>query len=172
MPQESSKIKGLKMEYRVGLGYDIHRLVEGRKLFIGGIEIPYLKGLLGHSDADVLLHAICDALLGAISSVDIGEHFPDTDPRYQGISSVELLKKVNSLVKEKNFSVNNIDAVIIAQEPNLLPFKKKMKEMIAAVLNIREETVSIKAKTNDGLGDIGKKEAIAAWVVATVNKGG
>jgi 2-C-methyl-D-erythritol 2,4-cyclodiphosphate synthase len=160
------------MEYRVGLGYDIHRLIEGRKLFIGGIEIPYLKGLFGHSDADVLLHAICDALLGAISSADIGEHFPDTDPRYQGISSVELLKKVNNLVKEKKFCINNIDAVIIAQEPNLSPFKKKMKEMIAAVLNIQEEAVSIKAKTNEGLGDIGKKEAIAAWVVATVNKGG
>ena len=157
------------MEYRVGLGYDIHRLVEGRKLFIGGIEIPYLKGLFGHSDADVLLHAICDALLGAISSDDIGEHFPDADPRYQGISSVELLKKVNNLVKEKNFCINNIDAVIIAQEPSLLPFKKKMKQMIAAVLNIEEEAVSIKAKTNDGLGDIGKKEAIAAYVVATVN---
>jgi len=169
LPQRFSKIKGFKMEYRVGLGYDIHRLVEGRKLFIGGIEIPYLKGLFGHSDADVLLHAICDALLGAISSDDIGEHFPDADPRYQGISSVELLKKVNNLVKEKNFCINNIDAVIIAQEPSLLPFKKKMKQMIAAVLNIEEEAVSIKAKTNDGLGDIGKKEAIAAYVVATVN---
>jgi len=159
------------MEYRVGLGYDVHRLVEGRKLFLGGIEIPYLKGLIGHSDADVLLHAICDALLGAIALGDIGEHFPDTDPKYQGASSVELVKKVNSLVKEKGFLINNIDIVVIAQEPNLSPFKKNMQQMIARILNIKEEAVSIKAKTNEGLDDIGNKEAIAAYAVATVNKG-
>lgn len=156
------------MEYRVGFGYDIHRLVEGRKLFLGGIEIPYIKGLSGYSDADVLLHAVCDALLGAISLGDIGEHFPDTDPKYQGASSVELVKKVNSLVKQKGFLINNIDAVIVAQEPNLAPFKKNMQQMIARILNIKEEAVSIKAKTNEGLGDIGRKEAIAAYAVATV----
>ena len=159
------------MEYRVGLGYDIHRLVEGRKLFLGGVEIPYFKGLLGHSDADVLLHAVCDALLGAASLGDIGEHFPDTDPKYQGASSIELVKKVNSLVKEKGFLINNIDAVVIAQEPNLAPFKKKMRQMIAGILNIKEEVVAIKAKTGEGLGDIGGKDAIAAYAVVSVNKG-
>ena len=159
------------MEYRVGLGYDVHRLVEGRKLFLGGIEIPYIKGLLGHSDADALLHAICDALLGAVALGDIGEHFPDTDPKYEGVSSVELVKKVNSLVKEKGFLINNIDAVVIAQQPNLAPFKKKMRQSISRILNIKEEAVSIKAKTNQGLGDTGRKEAIAAYAVVCVNKG-
>jgi 2-C-methyl-D-erythritol 2,4-cyclodiphosphate synthase len=159
------------MEYRVGLGYDIHRLVEGRKLFLGGIEIPYLKGLLGHSDADVLLHAICDALLGAAALGDIGEHFPDTDPEYQGISSLELVKKVNNKIKEKGFLINNIDAVVVAQEPNLVPFKKKMQQTIAGVLNIKEDRVAIKAKTGQGLGDTGGKEAIAAYAVVSVNKG-
>ncbi len=159
------------MEYRVGLGYDIHRLVDGRRLFIGGVEIPYFKGLLGHSDADVVLHAICDALLGALSLGDIGELFPDTDPKYGGISSLELVKKVNSLVKEKGFLINNIDTVIIAQEPNLSPFKKKMQTAIAAALDIRDDAVAIKAKTAEGLGDIGGKEAIAAYAIVSVNRG-
>jgi 2-C-methyl-D-erythritol 2,4-cyclodiphosphate synthase len=159
------------MEYRVGLGYDIHRLVEGRRLFLGGIEIPYLKGLTGHSDADVLLHALGDALLGAVSLGDIGELFPDTEAQYQGVSSAELLKKVNSIVKEKGFLINNIDAVVVAQEPNLAPFKKNMRQSISQILNIKEEAVSIKAKTNQGLGDTGRKEAIAAYVVVSVNKG-
>lgn len=159
------------MEYRVGLGYDIHRLVEGRRLFLGGIEIPYLKGLMGHSDADVLLHALCDALLGALSLGDIGELFPDTEAQYQGISSLELLKKVNSIVKEKGFLISNIDAVVVAGEPNLAPFKKNMRQSISRILDIREEAVSIKAKTNQGLGDTGRKEAIAAYVVVGVNRG-
>jgi len=156
------------MEYRTGIGYDIHRLVEGRKLFLGGIEIPYVHGLLGHSDADVLLHAICDALLGAIGEGDIGEHFPDTDPRYDGISSSELLKTVHNLVKEKAFSIVNIDTVVIAQEPKLFPFKKKMRQAIAGILNIQEESVNIKAKTNEELGEIGEKLAIAAYAVVTL----
>ncbi len=156
------------MEYRTGIGYDIHRLVEGRKLFLGGIEIPYVHGLLGHSDADVLLHAICDALLGAIGEGDIGEHFPDTDPRYDGISSSELLKRVHNLVKEKNLSIVNIDTVVIAQEPKLFPFKKKMQQTIAGILNIKEENVNIKAKTNEELGEIGEKLAIAAYAVVTL----
>jgi len=156
------------MSYRVGIGYDIHRLVDGRKLFIGGIEIPYIQGLLGHSDADVLLHAICDALLGAIGAGDIGEHFPDSDPRYDGISSAELLKTVYGLVTKKNLLIVNIDTVVIAQEPILSPFKKQMQQAIAGILNIKEDNVNIKAKTNEGLGEIGRKEAIAAYAVVTV----
>ena len=154
------------MSYRIGIGYDIHRLVEGRKLFIGAVEIPYLKGLLGHSDGDVLLHAICDALLGAIAEGDLGEHFPDTDPKYHGICSVELLKIVMDLVKKKGYGISNIDAVVIAQEPTLTPFKKQIKERIASVLMISKESVNIKAKTNEGLGELGKKEAIACYAVA------
>ncbi|MDI6606565.1 MAG: 2-C-methyl-D-erythritol 2,4-cyclodiphosphate synthase, partial [Candidatus Omnitrophota bacterium] len=122
--------------FRIGIGYDIHRLAEGRKLFIGGIEIPYIKGLLGHSDADVLLHAICDALLGALGAGDIGGHFPDTDPKYQGISSAELLREVAALVKKEGLHIQNIDTVIIAQEPILSPFKKQMQEKIAQILQI------------------------------------
>jgi len=156
------------MSYRIGFGYDIHRLVDGRKLFIGGVEIPYIQGLLGHSDADVLLHAICDALLGAVAEGDIGQHFPDTDPQYHGISSRELLKTVYSLIRKKNFLINNVDTVVIAQEPILSPFKKQMQEAIAGILNIKEDSVNIKAKTNEGLGEIGRKEAIAAYAVVTV----
>ncbi len=156
---------------RIGLGYDIHRLVKGRKLFLGGLEIPYTKGLLGHSDADVLIHAICDALLGAVSLGDIGEHFPDTDPLYRNASSLELLKKVNSLIKKNKFSINNIDAVIIAEEPKILPFRDKIKIIIARALKIREDRISIKAKTNEGLGDIGKKKAMAAYAVALISGG-
>lgn len=156
------------MEYRSGIGYDIHRLVSGRKLFIGGIEIPYIKGLLGHSDADVLLHAICDALLGAVAAGDIGEMFPDTDPQYQGISSRKLLERVNDLIKKNNFFINNIDTVVIAEEPKLGPFKKYMQKEISEILNIKEGSINIKAKTNEGLGEIGRKEAIAAYAVVTL----
>jgi len=156
------------MSYRIGIGYDIHRLVDGRKLFIGGIEIPYIKGLLGHSDGDALLHAICDALLGATGEGDIGQLFPDTDPQYQGVSSKELLKTVSSLIKNKNFLINNVDTVIIAQEPMLSPFKKHMQQAIAEILSIEENNVNVKAKTNEGLGEIGRKEAIAAYAVVTV----
>lgn len=156
------------MSYRIGIGYDIHHLVDGRKLFIGGVEIPYIHGLLGHSDADVLLHAICDALLGAVAEGDIGQHFPDTDPRYHGISSSELLKTVYSLIRNKNFLINNIDTVVIAQEPILSPFKKQMQRTISGILNIKEDSVNIKAKTNEGLGEIGRKEAIAAYAVVTI----
>lgn len=156
------------MTYRTGIGYDIHRLVAGRKLFLGGIEIPYIHGLLGHSDGDALLHAICDALLGAIGEGDIGEHFPDTDPRYDGISSTELLKTVYGLVTKKNFLIVNVDTVVIAQEPKLIPFKKQMQQAIAGILNIKGDSVNIKAKTNEELGEIGRKEAIAAYAVVTV----
>lgn len=156
---------------RIGLGYDIHSLALERKLFIGGIEIPYIKGLMGHSDADVLIHAICDALLGAISEGDIGEHFPDTDPKYQGISSTELLKLVLRLVNKKKYSIVNIDAVIIAQEPGMAPFKKRIQENLAKILEIETDAVSIKAKTNEGMGEVGRKEAIACYAVALLKRG-
>ncbi|MCU0652030.1 MAG: 2-C-methyl-D-erythritol 2,4-cyclodiphosphate synthase [Candidatus Omnitrophica bacterium] len=158
------------MSYRIGMGYDIHRLTEGRKLFIGGFEVPYFKGLLGHSDGDVLLHAICDAMLGAISEGDIGAHFPDTEPKFQGIASAELLIKVYELVKNKGYKVVNIDTVIIAQEPVLAPFKKNIQNSIAEILDIKTEFISVKAKTNEGLGDIGKKEAIATYTVVLLTK--
>jgi len=159
------------MEYRSGIGYDIHRLVEGRKLFLGGVEIPFIKGLLGHSDADVLMHAVADALLGAISAGDIGEHFPDTDPEYADITGVELLKKTYEIVKEKKFLVNNIDAVVIAEEPKILPFKKQMQGRIAGVLEIDLDRVSIKGKTSEKLGEIGQQEAIASFAIASLVKG-
>lgn len=158
------------MENRIGIGYDIHRLVSDRKLFLGGVEIPYIKGLLGHSDGDVLLHAVCDALLGALAQGDIGAHFPDTDPRYQGISSGELLKRVADLVKSKDFKIDNIDTVVIAQEPVLAPFKKQMQEKLAQILGIKEDSVGIKAKTNEGMGEIGRKEAIAAYAVVNIGR--
>jgi 2-C-methyl-D-erythritol 2,4-cyclodiphosphate synthase len=159
------------MAYRIGIGYDIHRLVEGRRLVIGGIEIPYIKGLLGHSDGDVLLHAICDALLGAMSAGDIGELFPDTDPKYQDIDSKELLKKVVDSAGEKKFQIGNIDSVVIAQEPRLSPFKKQMQKMIASIAGINEDCVCVKAKTNEGLGEIGKREAVASYAVVVLMKG-
>lgn len=158
------------MEYRIGIGYDLHLLVEGIKLFLGGVEIPYSKGLLGHSDADVLLHALADALLGAVSEKDIGELFPDTDPKYKGISSIEILKKAYALIKDKGYSVGNIDAVIIAQEPELAPFKKQMQERIAEVLKVKEDAIGIKAKTQEGIGEIGQKRAIAGYAVVLLHK--
>lgn len=159
------------MEYRIGIGYDIHRLVEGRRLFIGGIEIPYIMGLFGHSDGDVLIHAISDAILGAAQEEDIGQCFPDTDPQYQGIASSGLLKKVCGRIKEKHYLINNIDAVIIAQEPILAPFKKQIQHELARIMGIKEDDINIKAKTSEGLGEIGKKEAIAAYAIALLKTG-
>ena len=156
------------MSYKIGIGYDIHRLVEGRKLFLGGVEIPYIKGLLGHSDGDALLHAICDALLGALGEGDIGEHFPDTDPQYHNVSSVELLKAVKDLIDEKNFMIANVDTVVVAQEPKLIPFKKQIRGKIAQILDIKEDCVNIKAKTNEGLGEIGREEGIAAYAAVNI----
>ncbi len=160
------------MEYKVGIGYDIHRLIEGRKLFLGGIEIPYTKGLLGHSDGDALLHALCDALLGALALGDIGEHFPDTDPQYLGIAGSQLLKTVKTLVDKSGFKINNVDIVLIAQEPVLTPFKKKMRQKICALLNLAEDCANIKAKTNEGLDAVGNKEAIACYALVSLVKGG
>ncbi len=160
------------MEFKIGIGYDIHRLVTDRKLFLGGLEIPYFKGLLGHSDADALLHALCDALLGALSLGDIGEHFPDSDPRYQDIASVKLLEQVYDKVKKMDFEVGNIDIVVVAQEPSLLPFKKQIRQNIAGILGISESIVNIKAKTNEGLDATGNKEAIACWAVVMLARRG
>ncbi len=159
------------MQYRVGIGYDIHRLEEGRKLFLGAVEIPYVKGLLGHSDGDALIHALCDALLGALALGDIGEHFPDTDPKYQGIASSQLLKIVKDLLDKSGYKINNLDIIIIAQEPTLTPFKKQMKEKICALLNIGHGVLNIKAKTNEGLGAVGQAEAIACYATAALIRG-
>ncbi len=150
---------------RVGMGYDVHRLVEGRKLILGGVEIPYEKGLLGHSDADVLLHAIMDALLGAAALGDIGKHFPDTDERYKGISSIVLLKHVGTLLEEKCFVIENIDATVIAQRPKLLPYMDQMKKNVAEALGLTEDRVNIKATTEEGLGFTGSGEGISSQAV-------
>lgn len=155
---------------RVGLGYDLHRLVDGRKLILGGLEIPFKKGLLGHSDADVLTHAICDALLGAAGEDDIGEHFPDTDPKYKDANSIVLLQKVHELICQKGFSVVNIDTVIIAEKPNLKPFKPKIRSCLAQALSLPEDKISIKAKTQEGLGfGPNGEEAIAVYAVVLIS---
>lgn len=155
---------------RIGIGYDIHRLVEGRDLVIGGVKIPYDLGLLGHSDADVLIHAICDALLGALALGDIGQHFPNTDPQYKDISSMILLEKVNSLITGNGYITNNVDSVIIAEKPKLAPFIPIMQENIARVLNISTKSVSIKATTAEKLGSIGQGKGISAEAVVSVRQ--
>ncbi len=156
---------------RVGFGYDVHAFVKGRPLFLGGIEIPYLFGLQGHSDADVLLHAICDALLGAIGEGDIGKHFPDTDSQYRDIRSTILLKRVINKIKEKGFLLVNIDTTIVAQKPKLSEFISRMVKQIADVLEIEPGRVSVKATTTEGLGFAGRGEGIAAYAVALVEGG-
>lgn len=151
------------MNQRIGIGYDIHKLAKGRKLVLGGVEIPYERGLDGHSDADVLVHAICDAVLGALGRGDIGEYFPNTDPTYKGMSSLVLLGKVKGMVDEAGYAVGNLDCVIQAEEPNISKFKVKMKDAIANALAIKQEAVNIKATTQEQLGAIGNKEGIAAF---------
>ena len=153
---------------RVGMGYDVHRLVEGRKLILGGVEIPYEKGLLGHSDADVLIHAIMDALLGAAALGDIGKHFPDTDPQYKGISSVELLKHVAKLLDENNYVIENIDATVIAQRPKLRPYMEEMTKNIAGALGIDENRLNLKATTEEGLGFTGTGEGMASQAICSL----
>lgn len=153
---------------RIGAGYDVHRLVEGRKLVLGGVDIPYEKGLLGHSDADVLIHAVADALLGAAGLGDIGTHFPDTDPSYKGISSRALLKIVVAKLSEKGFTVNNVDSIIVAQAPRLAPHVPAMKENLAQDLGIAGDRVNIKATTTEGLGPEGRGEGIASYAVCTL----
>jgi 2-C-methyl-D-erythritol 2,4-cyclodiphosphate synthase len=155
---------------RIGIGYDVHRLVEGRRLFLGGIEIPFDKGLLGHSDGDVLLHAICDAILGAISEGDIGVHFPDSDESIKGIESVKILVYVLELTKKKGYRIVNIDAVIIAEEPKVSPYRKKIMTRLSEILEIDITSVSVKGKTTEGLGFTGRKEGIAVQAVALLEK--
>lgn len=150
---------------RIGMGYDVHRLVEDRKLIIGGVEIPYEKGLLGHSDADVLLHAVMDALLGAAALGDIGKHFPDTDPKYKGISSMKLMEHVRDLLEENFFLIENIDATIIAQAPKMRPYIDAMRKNIADALGIDIEQVNVKATTEEGLGFTGSGEGISSQAI-------
>ncbi|MEY8356321.1 2-C-methyl-D-erythritol 2,4-cyclodiphosphate synthase [Lachnospiraceae bacterium 54-53] len=150
---------------RIGQGYDVHRLTEGKELILGGVKIPYEKGLLGHSDADVLTHAVMDALLGAAALGDIGEHFPDTDPQYKGISSIELLKQVGGLLEEKGYVIENIDATVIAQKPKLLTYRPQMAENIATALNLPLSKVNVKATTEEGLGFTGSGEGISSQAV-------
>ena len=155
---------------KVGFGYDVHPFVSGRPLILGGIQIPYLFGLKGHSDADVLIHALCDALLGAIAEGDIGRHFPDTDPQYRDIKSTLLLKKVLAKVREKGFHPINIDATIVAQKPKLSDNIPRMVKEIANVLEIETERVNVKATTTEGLGFTGREEGIAAYAIALVEE--
>lgn len=154
---------------RIGIGYDVHKLTVGRKLIIGGVEIPHIKGLLGHSDADVLLHAICDALLGACALGDIGMHFPDTDLQYKGADSLELLRHTVELVKDAGYSICNIDTVIIAQQPKMRPYIDQMRQKIAAACGITISQISVKATTEEGLGFTGEQKGIAAEAIALVD---
>ena len=155
---------------RVGLGYDVHRLVEGRDLILGGVKIPYEKGLLGHSDADVLLHALTAALLGAAALGDIGRHFPDTDERYRGISSLILLEKAYTLVKERGYSLGNADMVLILQKPKLKEYIPSMEENIAGALSCEKERISVKATTEEGLGFTGQGEGVSAKAIVLLEK--
>ncbi len=155
---------------RIGIGYDVHAFAEGRRLVIGGVEIPYSRGLLGHSDADVLVHAVCDALLGAAARGDIGQHFPDSDPRYQGIDSLRLLHHVGELLKTAGYRVANIDSIIIAQQPKMAPHIAGMQVNIARTLGLAETCVSVKATTTEHLGFTGREEGIAAQAVALLTE--
>jgi len=156
--------------YKVGIGYDIHRLVPKRKLVLGGVRIAHAKGLLGHSDADVVLHAICDALLGAVSASDIGHQFPDSDPQYKNISSLKLLGKVETIISKKGYFVDHVDTMILCEAPRMSGYKEKMKARIAKVLKIKKDQISIKATTNEGVSFIGREEAIAAMAVCLIQK--
>ena len=155
---------------RVGMGYDVHKLVEGRDLIIGGVKIPHTLGLLGHSDADVLLHAIMDALLGAAALGDIGKHFPDTDPAYKGISSVKLLTHVMELLRQHHFAVGNVDAVIIAQKPKMAPHIPQMRKNLAQAMGVEEDRINIKATTEEGLGFTGRGEGIASQAICLLEE--
>jgi 2-C-methyl-D-erythritol 2,4-cyclodiphosphate synthase len=156
------------MSTRCGIGYDLHRLAEGRQLIVGGIELPFDKGPVGHSDGDVLAHALCDALLGAAGLGDIGTHFPDTDPKWKGANSLIFLEHVRKLLDEKHFAIEHVDAVVITEEPKLGPHFPKMREALAKALSVDAEMIHLKAKTNEGVDAIGRGEAIAAHVIATL----
>jgi 2-C-methyl-D-erythritol 4-phosphate cytidylyltransferase/2-C-methyl-D-erythritol 2,4-cyclodiphosphate synthase len=162
------KKTGSKINFRNGFGYDSHRFASNRKLILGGVEIPFDKGLQGHSDADALIHAICDALLGAAGCGDIGRHFPDNDPEYKNISSIILLEKVKKIIEARRFSINNVDATVVMEMPRLAPYAAQMGSNIALALDIAEASVNIKAKTNEGMGFIGRNEGVAAFATATV----
>ena len=155
---------------RIGMGYDVHKLVENRDLIIGGVNIPYELGLLGHSDADVFFHAIMDSLLGATALGDIGKHFPDTNPKFKGISSISLLKEVGNLLKENNYKILNIDSTIIAQKPKMAPHILKMRENIAEALNISVDQINVKATTEEGLGFTGEGKGISSQSICLVTK--
>lgn len=155
---------------RIGIGYDIHRLVEERKLFLGGVEIPYVKGLIGYSDGDVVFHAMADAMLGALALGDIGQHFPNTDPQYKGIPSREILKKTVKMISEKGYKIVNIDTTILAEEPKIHPFREKMIEAMVGIVGIDRDGINIKATTNEGVGAIGRGDAIAAYAVVLLEK--
>ena len=156
---------------RIGFGYDVHRLVSGRKLILGGVQIPHEKGLEGHSDADVLLHALCDGILGAMGEGDIGKHFPNTDPRFRGISSLELLKSVALKMARRKWNVENLDTTVVAEQPMIGPYIPQMVEKIAGVLKIRASRVNIKATTSEGMGFIGEKKGIVAYAVVLLKNG-
>ena len=158
------------MKNKVGVGYDIHRLVRGRKLILGGVEIPHGRGSLGHSDGDCLVHALIDALLGALGQGDIGQLFPDTDPGWKDIRSTELLEDVVDLLKDRGATIQNVDAVIAAERPRLGPHVNAMKQTLAPILGVPEDSVGIKAKTNEGLGAVGRGRAIACWAVALISQ--
>ncbi|MCX5751196.1 MAG: 2-C-methyl-D-erythritol 2,4-cyclodiphosphate synthase [Candidatus Saganbacteria bacterium] len=155
---------------QVGIGYDVHGLVEGRKLIIGGVDIPHKTGLLGHSDGDVLIHAIIDALLGAAGEGDIGRHFPDTDPVYEGISSIKLLKQIRDMLVQKKYEINNVDSTVVIQNPKIAPYIDQMRKNIAENLEISIGQVSVKAKTEEGLGFTGREEGIKAMAVCLLHK--
>lgn len=156
------------IDLRTGIGFDVHAFVEGRKLILGGIEIPHNKGLAGHSDADALLHAVTDAMLGSLSLGDIGTHFPDDDPRYKNADSTVFLKKAHELIRNRGFYVNNIDVVVMLQQPKISPYAQKMKEKISKILDIGADRISIKATTTEKLGFVGREEGISVMAVATV----
>ncbi len=153
---------------RVGFGYDVHRLVEGRPLILGGVKIPYVRGLLGYSDADVLTHAVIDAILGALGKGDIGRHFPDSDPAYKGADSLFLLKKVVKIAHDERFAINNLDATVVAQEPKLTIYLNDMEERLSGVLEVDPQVVNVKATTTEGLGLCGREEGLAAYAVVTL----
>ena len=157
--------------FRVGFGYDVHRLIEGRPLILGGVKIPYEKGLLGYSDADVLTHAVIDAILGALGKGDIGRHFPDSDPAYKGADSLFLLKKVVNLAHDERFKLNNLDATIVAQKPKLTTYLNDMEGRLSDVLDVDPQVVNVKATTTEGLGFYGREEGLAAYAVVTLKRG-
>lgn len=157
---------------RIGFGYDSHRFAEGRRLLIGGVEVSYDRGLLGHSDADALIHAIVDAVIGALGEGDIGRHFPDTDPRLKGISSLVILKRASELAVQRGYAVNNVDSTVILETPKIAPFIEEMRRNIAKVLGVEPSRVNVKAKTNEKMGFIGRGEGIAAFAVVTLARAG